>query len=194
MALAAADRGADVLLAAANIDASVLRAAELHPQIRVEPVSTTKDLEQLCRAEAGATDVVVMAAAVADYRIAQVSDTKMRKEDSGGEAPVLHLTENPDILRGLVDERRPGQILVGFAAETAETTAELLERGRRKRQRKDVDLLAVNAVGWNEGFERDENSLHIIDASGEVVAQATGSKSDVAWTLLDAVISYSPKV
>jgi len=121
--------------------------------------------------------VVVMAAAVADFRVVSISDGKLTKEDGG--IPTLQLTENPDILAGLVRSRREGQLIVGFAAETA-SGEELLERGRRKRARKGADLLAVNEVGWTAGFETSDNHLVIL---GDVA----GSKRETADGLLDAV-------
>ena len=79
--------------------------------------------------------------------------------------------------------------MVGFAAETPQDADDLLERGRRKRERKGVDLLVVNEVGWSAGFERDENAALVIDARGEVVAEPRGSKRDVADALWDAVVA-----
>ncbi|WP_427868582.1 bifunctional phosphopantothenoylcysteine decarboxylase/phosphopantothenate synthase [Leucobacter luti] len=185
VAVAAAQRGAKVVLLAANIDESVLALARRLPGIRIIPIGSTAELEQAATAAAPGAEAIVMAAAVADYRVAEVSDAKIRKED--GAAPTLTLVENPDILVGLVHERRPGQVIVGFAAETVESQEELLERGRRKLARKGVDLLAVNAVGWSEGFESDANSVLVLDADGSVVAQITGTKQEAASGLLDAV-------
>lgn len=190
VAVAAAQRGADVVLAAANIDASVLEEAHRCSGIRIERVGTTEELERLCVAESANADVIVMAAAVADYRVTDVADGKIRKEELGGAPPVLHLAENPDILRGLVVHRRTEQCIVGFAAETVENESELLERGRRKLERKGADLLAVNAVGWDAGFEVDTNRLFIINSGGEVVGRSTGSKRAAADALLDAVVAH----
>ena len=187
LAAAAADRGAKVVLLGANIDESVLAEAE-KPGVRVVRVSSTAELEQSARAAAAGAEVILMAAAVADYRVADVADRKIRKEDAPGEAPTITLTENPDILVGLVQSRRAEQTIVGFAAETVENEAELLERGRRKLARKGVDLLAVNAVGWSEGFETTENTLHVLDASGEVRKVVSGTKREAADALLDAVV------
>ncbi|MBK0421002.1 bifunctional phosphopantothenoylcysteine decarboxylase/phosphopantothenate synthase [Leucobacter sp. CSA2] len=186
VALAAADRGAKVVLLSANIDESVLAEARRREGIRIVPVSTTAELERAAIAAATGAEVIVMAAAVADYRVAEVSEAKIRKEDGG--APTISLVENPDILVGLVDERRPGQVIVGFAAETVESEEELLERGRRKLARKGVDLLAVNAVGWGEGFETEENALVVLDGDGQVAARAAGSKRETAERLLDTVL------
>lgn len=186
VAAAAAARGAKVVLLAANIDASVLAEVSEIPAVRVIPVGSAAELESAAHAGSAGAEVVIMAAAVSDYRVADVSDDKIRKEDSD-EPPVLTLVENPDILAGLVRDRRPGQLFVGFAAETASDEAELLARGRRKLARKGVDLLAVNAVGWNEGFESSDNTLHILDVSGVVVQRASGTKQQTAAALLDAV-------
>ncbi|MFF8818273.1 bifunctional phosphopantothenoylcysteine decarboxylase/phosphopantothenate synthase [Leucobacter sp. NPDC015123] len=187
IAAAAADRGAEVVLLAANIDTSVLAEVASDPAVRVVPVGTTAELDSTAHAAAKGARVVIMAAAVADYRVADIADHKIRKEDSGGGAPTLALVENPDILVSLVRERQGDQVIVGFAAETVESEDELLERGRRKLARKGVDLLAVNAVGWKEGFEAEENDVRVLDMDGDVVAAIAGSKREVADALLDAV-------
>ena len=184
IALAAADRGADVTLVAAHVDDGVLTAVARHPRITLVRASTAADLESAMTDAAATADVVVMVAAVADYRAAEVAAHKLRKEDGPLQ---LDLVENPDILAGLVAARRPAQIIVGFAAETASDDAELLERGRRKRARKGVDLLAVNRVSWDEGFEAAENRVLLLDARGEVVADAAGTKRAVADAVWDAV-------
>lgn len=189
VAAAAASRGAEVVLLAANVDDSVLAAAAGEPRVRVVSVGTALELQEAAAAEASAADVVIMAAAVADYRVARVAEGKLRKEDSGGTPPALELVENPDILAGLVRSRRDGQILVGFAAETVASEEELLERGRRKLARKGVDLLAVNAVGWSEGFESEQNALHVLGASGQLVRRVAGSKRETADALLDEVLA-----
>ena len=191
IAAAAADRGAEVTLIAANIEHAVL--AEVGESVRVLQVGSAADLESAAQREAERAEVIVMAAAVADYRVAEIAEGKIRKEDQAEGAPVLTLTLNPDILRGLVDVRRAGQTIVGFAAETVSGDAEaavneLLDRGRRKLARKGCDLLAVNAVGWQQGFERAENEVLVLAAGGEVLAEARGSKREVAEVLLDAVV------
>ena len=187
IAVAAADRGAEVVLLAANVDGEVLAEVAQDPAVRIVPVSTTAELDSTAHAAAKGARVVVMAAAVADYRVAEVADRKIRKEDAPGEAPTLTLVENPDILVSLVRERLDDQVIVGFAAETVDDEDEMLERGRRKLARKGVDLLAVNAVGWNEGFESHENDVRVLDVDGDVVAAVAGSKREVADALLDAV-------
>lgn len=188
IAQAAAARGADVVLLSANVDGAVLRQVVDLP-VRVVPVGTAADMLAAAEAEAPHADVIVMAAAVADYRVAHVAEGKLRKEDTGGQPPSLQLLENPDILAGLARTRRVGQTIVGFAAETVASDAELLERGRRKLARKGADVLAVNAVGWNEGFESGQNALTVLGAAGEVLARSSGTKREVADILLDAVLS-----
>ena len=184
LALTAADRGAAVTLVAAHVDDGVLTAVARHPRITLVRASTAADLESAMTDAAATADVVAMVAAVADYRVAEVAAHKLRKEDGPLQ---LDLVENPDILAGLVAGRSPGQIIVGFAAETASDDAELLERGRRKRARKGVDLLAVNRVSWDEGFEAAENRVLLLDARGEVVADVAGAKRAVADAVWDAV-------
>ena len=184
LAVAAAQRGARVLLAAANIEADILRDAEL-PGIDVTRVGSAADLSTVMHGAANTADIIIMAAAVADFRVAEVSEGKLTKEAGG--PPTITLVENEDIVAGLAERRRPGQTIVAFAAETARGD-ELLERGRRKRRRKGVDLLAVNEVGWKKGFEVADNRLTILGPTDEIVAEAAGSKRQVADALLDAVL------
>jgi phosphopantothenoylcysteine decarboxylase/phosphopantothenate--cysteine ligase len=188
VALSAAERGADVVLVAAHVDDGVLAAASAVPSVRVVRAGTAAELGAAVEAEAGAADVIVMAAAVADYRVAEVSPLKRSKESAGGDGITLDLIENDDILAGLVHRRREGQTIVGFAAETPGDGETLLDRGRRKAARKGTDLLAVNEVGWAKGFEAADNAVTVIDVGGEVVAARRGSKSDVAEALWDAVL------
>ena len=188
VALAAAGRGADVLLIAANIDSGVLAEASAHPRVHVATVASTAELQAAMGDAAPDRDVAVMAAAVADYRVADIADRKLTKEAADADRRTLELVENPDILAGLVTARRPGQTIVGFAAETPGEGETLIDRGRRKRARKGVDLLAVNEVGWGVGFERDDNALVLIDAADRVVAEAQGTKREVAEALWDAIL------
>ena len=187
VALAAAERGAEVVLVAAHVDDGVLAEASLRPRVRVVRAGTAAELGAAVEAEAITADVVVMAAAVADYRVAEVSPLKRTKESAPGNGITLDLIENDDILAGLVGHRRDGQTIVGFAAETPGEGETLLERGRRKAARKGADMLVVNEVGWAKGFESGDNAATIIDASGDVVAERRGSKRDVADALWDAV-------
>lgn len=183
LALAAADRGAEVDLVAAHVEAAVLASAASHPRVHISHVGTTAELQDAVVAAASVADVVVMAAAVSDYRVSEVADTKLTKEGGDGTL-TLRLVENPDVLAGLARTRRPGQTIVGFAAETA-SGDELRERGRRKRERKGADLLVVNRVGWNEGFESEENAALLLTEGAE--SEASGSKREVADAVWDAV-------
>ncbi|MCL1900197.1 MAG: bifunctional phosphopantothenoylcysteine decarboxylase/phosphopantothenate--cysteine ligase CoaBC [Promicromonosporaceae bacterium] len=187
LAAAARERGAHVTLVAANLDFDdAARAAEASADV-VVPVETAAQLRTAVR-EAGATaDVVVMAAAVADYRPAEPRDTKLKKVAGAGPAPI-ELVENPDILAELGAARlRPGQVLIGFAAETGDQEATVLEHGRAKARRKGADLLAVNAVGAGRGFGTETNEVWLLDAAGSQVGHASGSKREVADAVWDAV-------
>ncbi|MCD2171174.1 bifunctional phosphopantothenoylcysteine decarboxylase/phosphopantothenate--cysteine ligase CoaBC [Microbacterium sp. JC 701] len=184
IAHAAAERGARVTLVAAHLD-GVVRPG---PGIEVVGVGTADELGRAMDAAAPDADVIVMAAAVADYSVASVSDTKLRKQDSPG-ALTLELRENRDVVAGLVANRRAGQTIVAFAAETVGSDGELLDRARAKAARKGVDLLAANAVGWTQGFESTQNALVIVDRDGTVAAEVAGSKDDTAHALLDAVLA-----
>ncbi|MEV8368675.1 bifunctional phosphopantothenoylcysteine decarboxylase/phosphopantothenate--cysteine ligase CoaBC [Microbacterium sp. NPDC064584] len=188
VALAAADRGASVALVVAHADADALAPAIGRAGIELVRVGTAAELGRAVTERAVDADVVVMAAAVADYRVAETADRKLAKEDTGG-VLTLQLVATEDILAGLVRGRRDGQTIVGFAAETETDADALLDRARRKRRRKGVDLLAVNEVGWQKGFESAENALTILGAEDEVVAQVSGSKREVADALWDAVMT-----
>jgi len=188
VARAAADRGASVALVVAHADADALAPAIGRAGIELVRVGTAAELGRAVTERAVDADVVVMAAAVADYRVAETADRKLAKEDTGG-VLTLQLVATEDILAGLVRGRRDGQTIVGFAAETETDADALLDRARRKRRRKGVDLLAVNEVGWQKGFESAENALTILGAEDEVVAQVSGSKREVADALWDAVLT-----
>ncbi|MFB8893703.1 bifunctional phosphopantothenoylcysteine decarboxylase/phosphopantothenate--cysteine ligase CoaBC [Microbacterium plantarum] len=185
IAVEAARRGAKVTLVAASVDAGVLDAAAAHPRITVQHVETAAELGGAMSDAATAADVVVMVAAVADYRAARVSEHKLRKED--GPLETIELVPNDDILAGLAAARRDGQTVVGFAAETRDD--DLLVRARRKRDRKGVDLLVVNEVGWDAGFGAGENAVAVIGDGGAVVAEASGPKDAVARTIWDAIVA-----
>lgn len=193
VAEAAAARGASVEFIAANIAESLLEPLRTHPLVTVTEVGSAGELQHETESRAVTSDVICMVAAVSDYRVRDVSDGKVRKEDAAGGEITLSLVENPDILRGLVEARdddteRSTQTIVGFAAETGQSSEEVVERGRAKRQRKGVDLLAVNQVGWSAGFETEYNTLTILGASDETLTQVSGSKREVADRLLDAIV------
>lgn len=183
LAAEAAARGAEVTLVAANVAGDVLAEAR-HPKIRIVRVGTAAELSAAVK-EAATADVVLMAAAVADYRPVEVSARKLTK-DRGG-VGTIELVENEDIVAALVDTRREGQLIVAFAAETPEDEAELLARARGKQERKGVDLLVVNEVGWEQGFERGENAVHILGRGGVLARTAAGTKREVAAAVWDEV-------
>jgi len=182
LARSAVARGADVVLVGANLAQAPTGVGTF------VPVVSTAELRDAVRAAAQEADAVVMAAAVADFRPVHVPDAKIKKVP--GEAPApIELVENPDILRELATERlRPGQVVVGFAAETGDAAGDVLFHGRAKARRKGADLVVVNAVGVGKTFGTDENDVTIVDAAGEVVETAAGTKEHVADVVWDAVV------
>lgn len=178
LALAAAARGAEVTLIAANLDVAA------PTSVSVQCVGSTLELADAARAAAASADVVIMAAAVADYRPETVAQSKITKEKQG-EVLDLRLVKNPDILTALSEARRPGQLIIGFAAETEPDDGALLARGRAKIARKGCDYLVINRVGWTEGFATERNTVLVIDGAGDTVVQASGTKLSVADRILD---------
>lgn len=183
LAEAACARGAEVSLIAASVDEA------LPTHVRSRSVGTAAELAEAVHEELPATEIVIMAAAVADYRPVRVSETKIKKEDRG-DTLTLELEKNPDILASLPPLATPGQIIVGFAAETARDRAHLLELGRAKLARKGCDYLCLNVVGWSDGFGADHNTVIMIDRAGEIRAEATGSKREVADAILDVLLAH----
>lgn len=183
LARTAAARGAAVTLVAANVAPDVLTGTD---GVRVVPVETGEELRTAVRTAAQAADVVVMAAAVADYRPTTVAGAKLKK--SGG-PPTITLVETTDVLRELVtDPPRPGLVVVGFAAETGDGQATVLEHGRAKARRKGADLLVLNAVGDGRGFGTTTNDVTVLDAQGDVVTTASGTKAEVSDAIWDVVV------
>jgi len=127
-----------------------------------------------------------MAAAVADYRPAQVAAHKMKKSDDGS-APDLALVRNPDVLVELVEKRSAGQVVVGFAAETGDEHGDVLAHGRAKLARKGCDLLVVNDVGAGKAFGTDTNSAVLLGADGSEVPVPAGPKETLADAVWDVV-------
>ncbi|MCR6689953.1 bifunctional phosphopantothenoylcysteine decarboxylase/phosphopantothenate--cysteine ligase CoaBC [Cellulomonas sp.] len=181
LAAAALERGARVTLVGANLSVAAPPGADL------VAVGTAAELRDAVRAVGKDADVVVMAAAVADYRPVSPADAKIKKQP-GGAVPTITLVETVDVLAEIAHERlRAGQVVVGFAAETGDDEGSVLEHGRAKARRKGADLLVVNAVGDGLGFGTADNDVTILDASGRTVAAARGSKADVAHAVWDAV-------
>ncbi|WP_394552215.1 bifunctional phosphopantothenoylcysteine decarboxylase/phosphopantothenate--cysteine ligase CoaBC [Agromyces sp. MMS24-JH15] len=182
IAEAARARGAEVHLIAANLEVSSPDGCS------VRTVSTALELRDAVRDALASADVLVMAAAVADYRPASVSEAKIKK-DGSGDGLTLELVRNPDILAEIGAEPHGGTLLVGFAAETEPDDDRLLELGRAKRRAKGADLLVVNRVGWREGFATDENAVVVIGPDDLVVTERHGAKTSVAHGIIDVVVS-----
>jgi phosphopantothenoylcysteine decarboxylase / phosphopantothenate---cysteine ligase len=169
LAGAAVARGARVTLIAANVTIPPPAGAEL---VRV---GTTEELRRATLEAAVDADAVVMAAAPADFRPAAVAEKKIKKSDDGS-APVIELVTNPDIAAELGAAKRPGQVLVAFAAETHDA----LENARGKLARKRADLIVVNEVGTDRVFGEDDNTVTILGADGSTKALGKLPKTDVA--------------
>jgi phosphopantothenoylcysteine decarboxylase/phosphopantothenate--cysteine ligase len=167
-------RGAEVTLLAANL------AVSAPAGIAVVETSTAADLEREALERADA-DVVVMAAAVSDYRPAAPSGTKRPKDGSPWE---VQLEPTTDMLAAIGAARRPGQVIVGFAADEGEAG---LERARDKRRAKNADLFVFNDVSRRDiGFDSVDNEVVVVSANGDR-AVAKGPKRAVAAAVLDEV-------
>jgi phosphopantothenoylcysteine decarboxylase / phosphopantothenate---cysteine ligase len=166
-------RGAEVTLVASNLTVAA------PPGVEVVDAPTAADVE---RATAGsAADVVLMAAAVSDYRPSQTDEAKRPKDDKRW---TIELEPTADVLRGLGENRTNGQVLVGFAAETAEDG---LERARRKLADKQVDLIVYNDVSREDvGFDSEHNEVVIVSAQGERSVEKA-PKDAIAAAILDEV-------
>jgi phosphopantothenoylcysteine decarboxylase/phosphopantothenate--cysteine ligase len=175
LARTAASRGAVVTLVAANTDLPDPAGARM---IRVKSAA---EMHAAVLGVAGAADAIVMAAAVADFRPASRSVTKIKKD--GRQPEPIILAENPDIVRDLVASRRPGQLIVGFAAETGD----VLANGRAKLARKGCDLLVVNKVGNGLAFGTADNAVTVLSADGAEVKLARAHKEEIADAIWDLV-------
>ena len=191
LARAAVERGAHVTLVAANIEAALL--AQLPEQVEVVKVVSALQLRDAVHEAGRSAQVIVMCAAVADFRPKTYAGFKLKKsagnaESGGSESYTLELVENPDILAGLASQRlNEGQVIVGFAAETGDEHTSALEYGRRKALKKGADLLAVNTVGATSGFGDVANEIHVLDSHGQQVGHSAGSKLQVARDLLELI-------
>ena len=183
LARVAAQRGAAVTLVAAHT-------AELGDPAAVDVVrvGSAMQMREAVLAAAKGADAVVMAAAVADFRPSALVAHKIKK--GSGDPEPLALTRNPDILVELVAARVPGQVIVGFAAETGDETGDVLHYGRAKLARKGADLLVVNAVGDGRAFEVPDNAGWLLSddaGEGSETELASGSKALLASRVWDAV-------
>ncbi|HYH31630.1 MAG TPA: bifunctional phosphopantothenoylcysteine decarboxylase/phosphopantothenate--cysteine ligase CoaBC [Pseudonocardia sp.] len=180
LARVAAQRGAHVTLVAAHTADMGDPAA-----VDVVRVGSARELRDAMHVAAKGADAVVMAAAVADFRPVSLAEHKIKKD--GSEPPAVALALNPDILVELVGVREPGQVVVGFAAETGDAAGDPLHHGRAKLARKGCDLLVVNAVGEGRAFEVPDNSGWLLAADGSEQELASGSKALLASHVWDAV-------
>lgn len=189
LARAAVERGAHVTLVAANIEAALL--AQLPEQVEVVKVVSALQLRDAVHEAGRSAQVIVMCAAVADFRPKTYAGFKLKKSTDSGETDksyTLELVENPDILAGLASQRlNEGQVIVGFAAETGDEHTSALEYGRRKALKKGADLLAVNTVGAASGFGDVANEIHVLDSHGQQVGHSAGSKLQVARDLVELI-------
>ena len=181
LARTALSRGAQVTLVAATMDVDPPAGALV---VRVE---SAEDLHRAMVERAGDHDVVVMAAAVADFR-PQAEQAKVKKD--GADGVDLHLEQTVDVLADLVRQRRgPAPVIVGFAAETTTDPADLLRLGRAKLERKGCDLLVVNDVSGEAVFGRPTNEVVILDAGGGQREVPRTGKAEVADAVWDAVLA-----
>ena len=193
LAQVAASRGADVTLIACNLSGSVGGSGSGAP-MRVVSAESALDLQAAVTAAAGANDVVVMCAAVADFRPKHYVETKIKKthasDGSDDSAPVIELVRNPDILAGLVAARAGSAhpVIVGFAAETGDETGSVLQLAQAKLARKGCDLLVANEVGATKTFGEDTNTVHLLFADGRpAVTVGPTTKTAVAHAVWDGV-------
>ena len=189
VAAEAARRGARVTLVSANVSLPV------PPGCEVVPVGSALELQgAMTDAVApGGVDAVVMVAAVADFRPAHYAESKIKKTHGEGDesAPVVELVRNPDILAGLVRDRgasgRP--FIVGFAAETGDSTGDVLDLARAKLARKGCDLLVANEVGVGKAFGQDTSTVHLLrPGTEETVTVGPATKDRIATAIWDVVV------
>ncbi|WP_237223909.1 bifunctional phosphopantothenoylcysteine decarboxylase/phosphopantothenate--cysteine ligase CoaBC [Rothia nasisuis] len=184
LALAAQDLGAEVHVVAAHLE------VPLPGQLTaVTRVSSAQDLKQAVFERLAETDILVMTAAVADFRPASYETSKIKKTEDPASDPVIKLVRNPDILREAVLHRQSNpaaspHTIVGFAAETGDETSSPLDYGKTKLARKGCDWLAVNTVSESQGFGTDTNRITLLASDGADPLVTEGSKARVAEDML----------
>ncbi|TDC88927.1 bifunctional phosphopantothenoylcysteine decarboxylase/phosphopantothenate--cysteine ligase CoaBC [Actinomadura sp. 7K507] len=184
LARTAVARGARVTLVSANVALPEPAGA------RTVPTGSAEEMRRAVLEAAGTADAVVMAAAVADFRPSGYQGSKIKKTE-GGEPEPIRLVKNPDILAELGETRHPGQVIVGFAAETEN----VLDNGRAKLARKRSDLLVVNQVGEDLTFGRPDNAAVILGADGSQTEVPRGAKealAEIVWDLVAARFAPFP--
>jgi phosphopantothenoylcysteine decarboxylase / phosphopantothenate---cysteine ligase len=186
VARVAAQRGAEVTLIAGNTAGLADPAG-----VEVVRIGSATQLRDAVSKHAPGANVLVMAAAVADFRPAHVATTKMKK-GADSEPSTIDLVRNDDVLAGTVRSRADGQLpnmraIVGFAAETGDANGDVLFHARAKLKRKGCELLVVNAVGDGRAFEVDSNDGWLLAADGTEAALEHGSKTLMASRIVDAI-------
>ncbi len=189
VARVAAQRGAEVTLIAGHTAGLTDPAG-----VDVVRISTAEQLGDAVSKHAAAADVLVMAAAVADFRPAQVAAAKIKKKGTEGPSPI-ELLRNDDVLAGTVRARAHGELpnmraIVGFAAETGDANGDVLFHARAKLRSKGCDLLVVNAVGDGKAFEVDNNDGWLLASDGTESALQNGSKTLMASRIMDAIVTF----
>ena len=179
LAAAAASRGAQVHLIAANTDLPVIEG------VTITSVETADQMAAVLEYEFSECDALIMSAAVADAKVANYSEQKIKKEN----LDVVSFSKNPDILRNLSEKKKPGQIIVGFAAETISGLAELQQRGEEKLVSKSLDLIYVNNVSDGAVFGSENTQGLIIDKNHNVIKVPQISKDTLSDILLDQLVS-----
>ena len=184
LARAAAAAGAEVELIAAHIEVAI------PDGIKSSSVETALDLREATLEAAGRSDVVIMAAAVADFRPAEVTDSKIKKRDDVAD-PVITLVRNPDILVEVVQQRGTDgtPLIVGFAAETGDDRGDVLDYARSKLERKGCDLLVLNRVGRDLVFGQDDTEITVLARSGAEPQSHRGSKDSAAATVIERIVA-----
>ena len=198
LAEAARDLGATVHLIGANLEVPAPEG------VQVTRVVSALELREATLEASAAADVLIMSAAVADFRPAEFAEFKIKKSADSEDAPVIQLVRNPDILREVVvrrqQDREAGEsalgpkLIVGFAAETGSAEKTPLELGREKLQRKGTDFLAVNTVGVNRGFGTDDNTITLLSTLNDEVPVFSGSKKELSVRLVEHVAAFLPEL
>jgi len=190
MARVMAQRGADVTLIAGNTAGLIDPAG-----VEVVHIGSAAQLRDAVSKHAPDAHVLVMAAAVADFRPAHQATSKIKKGPENQGEPSIDLVRTDDVLAGAVRARADGQLpnmhaIVGFAAETGDANGDVLFHARTKLQRKGCDLLVVNAVGENRAFEVDNNDGWLLASDGTESALEHGSKTLMASRIVDAIVAF----
>jgi phosphopantothenoylcysteine decarboxylase/phosphopantothenate--cysteine ligase len=178
LAAAAASRGAQVHLIAANTDLPVIEG------VTITSVETADQMAAVLEYEFSECDALIMSAAVADAKVANYSEQKIKKEN----LDVVSFSKNPDILRNLSEKKKPSQVIVGFAAETISGLAELQQRGEEKLVSKSLDLIYVNNVSDGAVFGSENTQGLIIDKNHNVIKVPQISKDTLSDILLDQLV------